>query len=664
MSVSISSMTATWRNVKLAELQSELDQKATDLAARCDESEGSRKKLIGASKAFKKETPEEARKAAAPLLKLFQVEVDVLSKRSKAAETAFLNIYKRIIELADPLPALEAAEQNLRKLQKAADIEVENQKLRDTINGYKKDFAEMKGHELTIQRLNNKIKELEKENDNNVTLCIDEKEKELQSMFSEKERELVETQQLVAGKLGATEQRAANTQQKLESLQNELLEIRAKFEEERHAKSEELYMLEADFERATHRAESAEKDADQLREKLSSSVPAVASSAEQGDESAHIAGLEAELSRKEREINHLSADFSAASDKHQVSLSKLTRQLEGFIESNKKLTVEKDELATQLVYQKDYCILKKELDILMSTQFSGEDEAKIESQSLETLLLGQNRSLQSENSQLRKENISITNDLKLSDTDSHNMRHQVQNQEALIEKLEKDLLMVNALPSAYRTTGDGQASPPNAQADFLADAVKEVAQKSTALLSDFPVSGSSSDSSLLTIVQSQRERFRLRVQDLEHENMTQSQTIQSLTQEIESMRLDNVKLYEKIKFLQNYRPNSFYTNTVNDDEAGRKYAGQYEEQLDPFAKFSKSERHRKYTSLSPHDKITLNMGRFILGNKVARTFVFVYTIIIHCLLYLVLYKFGNTSDCKHHLAELCYEQFGDNRNPS
>ncbi|CBY15595.1 unnamed protein product, partial [Oikopleura dioica] len=216
MSVSIAAMAATWRNVKLPDLQAELDEKATDLAAKSSESDVSRKKLIGASKTFKKESPEDARKAAAPLLKLFQGEVDALSKRSKAAETAFLNTYKRIIELADPLPALEAAELNLKKLQKAKDIEVENQKLKDTINGYKKDFAEMKGHEITIQKLNHKIKELESENDNNVSQCIDEKEKELQSMFSEKERELLETQQMVAGKLGQTEQRAALTQQKLE----------------------------------------------------------------------------------------------------------------------------------------------------------------------------------------------------------------------------------------------------------------------------------------------------------------------------------------------------------------------------------------------------------------------------------------------------------------
>ena len=38
MSVSIAAMAATWRNVKLTELQSEMDEKATDLAAKSSES--------------------------------------------------------------------------------------------------------------------------------------------------------------------------------------------------------------------------------------------------------------------------------------------------------------------------------------------------------------------------------------------------------------------------------------------------------------------------------------------------------------------------------------------------------------------------------------------------------------------------------------------------
>ena len=76
-------------------------------------------------------------------------------------------------------------------------------------------------------------------------------------------------------------------------------------------------------------------------------------------------------------------------------------------------------------------------------------------------------------------------------------------------------------------------------------------------------------------------------------------------------------------------------------------------------KFSRNEKLRKYTNLSAHDKITLNMGKFILSNKIARTCIFVYTIVIHMLLYVILYKFGNTTDCKNHLGELCSERFGE-----
>ena len=68
-----------------------------------------------------------------PSTQLFQSEVDALSKRAKAAETAFLSIYKKIIELPDPLPALEQAETLQKKVQKLGEIEIENQKLKGTL---------------------------------------------------------------------------------------------------------------------------------------------------------------------------------------------------------------------------------------------------------------------------------------------------------------------------------------------------------------------------------------------------------------------------------------------------------------------------------------------------------------------------------------------------
>ena len=247
-------MTETWRELKLAEIQEDMDQTATSLANKKDESDSSRKKLIvernpfslfgsrtqvfntqnnhrvglyievscseqlstGKSKKFKKDCPEESRKQVQPLLKLFQSEVDALSKRAKWAETAFLSIYKvlteiqisaqlalglkvnswilkglksddiklskyypiipqntlitvsqKIIELPDPLPALEQAEVLQKKVHKLGEIEIENQKLKDTINAYKKDFAEMKNNESKVQKLEKQLNEAKESNQEN-----------------------------------------------------------------------------------------------------------------------------------------------------------------------------------------------------------------------------------------------------------------------------------------------------------------------------------------------------------------------------------------------------------------------------------------------------------------------------------------------------------------
>ncbi|KAG7215596.1 hypothetical protein INR49_022122 [Caranx melampygus] len=136
--------------------------------------------------------------------------------------------------------------------------------------------------------------------------------------------------------------------------------------------------------------------------------------------------------------------------------------------------------------------------------------------------------------------------------------------------------------------------------------------------------------SLLSIISSQRERFRSRNQELEAENRSMQQTMQALQNELDSLRADNIKLYEKIKFLQSYP-----SKAGGSDDTVMRYSSQYEERLDPFASFSKKERQRRYLSLSPWDKATLSLGRVILSNKVARTIAFFYTLFLHCLVFLI-----------------------------
>lgn len=46
---------------------------------------------------------------SSPLHAAYQTEIDNLTKRSKAAESAFLSVYKVLADAPDPYPLLEAA---------------------------------------------------------------------------------------------------------------------------------------------------------------------------------------------------------------------------------------------------------------------------------------------------------------------------------------------------------------------------------------------------------------------------------------------------------------------------------------------------------------------------------------------------------------------------
>ena len=65
--------------------------------------------------------------------------------------------------------------------------------------------------------------------------------------------------------------------------------------------------------------------------------------------------------------------------------------------------------------------------------------------------------------------------------------------------------------------------------------------------------------------------------------MAQQQQVVLLQNEMDKLRSDNVKLYEKIKFLQTFPTKG---SSLNDDAENR-YSTEYETRLDPFSSFSR-----------------------------------------------------------------------------
>ncbi|KAK2558324.1 Protein CASP, partial [Acropora cervicornis] len=527
-----------------------LDITATELADRQDESDTSRKKLVELSRDFKKNTPEDTRKKVAPLLKSFQAEIDALSKRSKASETAFLSIYKKLVDvpgtdekekkiiilvkwllfsLSDPLPILE---QSVIQQQK-------------------------------VSKLQGRVRE---------------KEKDMQKVFFDKENALQEKQVSVAKKLGEAEHNAATLQA----------------------------------------ASSAERQVESLREEL------LAAQLETIDAISR-ASLEQELAAKERQISQLVSDVQQ----------------------------------------------------LQVTQGKAKELATSEISRLEDLLASKTTALRELESKLEEQNNyeEIKRELRCRYTELHSKYNEavntVKEQKELIGQLETDLLSVNALPSAFRGQGEGEAGPPT-EKELVSNAVQQAVASGTGPLRPsvhcafnplfmrtfiiYSEGGLTGDNveSLLPIVASQRERFKVRNMELEAQLRHNQQQITVLQNEVDTLRSDNVKLYEKIKFLQSYPTKG--QGGRDDDSAVSRYSSQYEQRLDPFSAFNQREKQQRYLGLSPYEKVTLNLGKFIMSNKVARTIAFFYTLLVHLM---VLYKLAYTESCKRDVATECARRFAE-----
>ncbi|EDL19311.1 cut-like 1 (Drosophila), isoform CRA_d, partial [Mus musculus] len=657
MAANVGSMFQYWKRFDLQQLQRELDATATVLANRQDESEQSRKRLIEQSREFKKNTPEDLRKQVAPLLKSFQGEIDALSKRSKEAEAAFLTVYKRLIDVPDPVPALDVGQQLEIKVQRLHDIETENQKLRETLEEYNKEFAEVKNQEVTIKALKEKIREYEQTLKSQAETIALEKEQKLQNDFAEKERKLQETQMSTTSKLEEAEHKLQTLQTALEKTRTELFDLKTKYDEETTAKADEIEMIMTDLERANQRAEVAQREAETLREQLSSANHSL-QLASQIQKAPDVAievltrsSLEVELAAKEREIAQLVEDVQRL----QASLTKLRENSASQISQLEQQLNAKNstlkQLEEKLKGQADYEEVKKELNTLKSMEFAPSEGAGTQDSTkpLEVLLLEKNRSLQSENATLRISNSDLSGrcaELQIHLTEA---TAKAVEQKELIARLEQDL---STIQSIQRPDAEGAS-------EQGLEKIPEPIKEATALFYGPSMSSSGTlpegqVDSLLSIISSQRERFRTRNQELEAESRMAQHTIQALQSELDSLRADNIKLFEKIKFLQSYPGRG-----IGSDDTELRYSSQYEERLDPFSSFSKRERQRKYLGLSPWDKATLGMGRLILSNKMARTISFFYTLFLHCLVFLVLYKLAWSESVERDCAATCAKKFAD-----
>ena len=163
MSTKLQNLATFWQNFGLANVQKGLDEVATEITARQDESDTSRKALIELLRDFKKTSPDEVKQTVSPVVKTFQNEIDALAKRAKAAEKAFFDIYQTLADVPDPLPILEQSiERNQQLASKIQDYEIETKQLRETMGDQANEITELKTKEKKMQELQSLVAQYDK----------------------------------------------------------------------------------------------------------------------------------------------------------------------------------------------------------------------------------------------------------------------------------------------------------------------------------------------------------------------------------------------------------------------------------------------------------------------------------------------------------------------
>lgn len=678
----ITSTRDTWVELNFGDLLKQLESTVVELASNRESGETSRASLVQLTRDFRKSASEETRKAVLSLLKSYQSEVDASRKRCAYAEEAYLTIYKKLIELPDPTLALMEVQSLQKKANKCAELECEVRRLKESNDQLKSEVSAAKQLEHENIRLQKSVDDLTQKISSQLKDKCAEIEKTSAILRAEREQEILIIKAETEGKLHSMEEKVLNLTNALELAQSELFSRKLEADKLETGKSSELDILLEDLDKANNRIHDLEA---RLSSSDEQSFDARALTEQIAQLQSKLEGMESDLQLKENEVaRYLSINESLRQEKDSQQ-SKMLATI-GDLEST--LAATKSQLSVveaQLTSQSDYSEVCRELALLRSIEFPdtiepsgrGEPEGKIDASHvdshfpapsrppLESLLMHKNRALQNQLAELSSMNDRIQVELTRVQLCETEARQQIREQTELITLLEADLYRAQTAVSRQAELPVGGIQSSGLGGRMLAEAIGDDSPSS-----DF-LSPGLVDPSLLHIVEHQRDRFRARTNELEQVESNLRQQLLTLQREMQSVRSDNVKLYEKIRFLQSYSGPSSWQASLKDRTSNssiitdlplavdQKYSQAYEANLDPFNQFSRQERLRHYQILQPHEKVMLKIVRLVVGNRRARLGAFVYALALHILVFLALYNAVHFQNSAADTEASCLQRYAE-----
>ncbi|KAG0701321.1 CASP C terminal-domain-containing protein [Suillus ampliporus] len=665
---------ATWKDIKLQELQKTLDAQGIEIVDNQKESVLGRKQLADRTKEFKKIPDDEKLNSFKGLLKglhilwlmcCYELLIPAQHTRQRSTTSQSGQRFPRmrsstctrsLPEAPDPYPLLEAAVDQAVKATEAYALEAEVARLRT-------ENAELRQSSSAHDASKRRVEQLEARMDE----LVAQKESEINAAYDERMRNYEEREQDLQRQVSLYRDQVRDLRLSNESNQAKLFDHSQRQDQEIISRLGEADMIMVDLERANSRVATVE----QRNEALRGEIEALRTGSESSE---RVRSLTSRLSELESECTRLEGAVD-------VARGAATRSEERIAEKAREADfarAEVDVLKTKLKTYADYDEVKRELEILKYVEFAGldpdddwsspdEDEDGVhlpnpnadkanaqQGKSLEVLLATKNKRILEELTRFRILRTSLEASLQSTQDELAETHIELAKQQALCEKLETDLLALNTNSGSgpREEGGDNGESGISGLGLELGLRSKDAAGPSTTRSTPIPFT-SSADTSILPIVTSQRDRFRQRNAELEEELRKHYHTISELRTEVKSLQSDNLKLYEKVRYMQSYReqgsvsqldplPPSSSSSAFNGSGNGRdelgKWGARYEEAMNPFEAFRGREATRAYEALNPVERGVLVLTRGIIGNRRARTAFISYAAALHLLVFVTMYE--------------------------
>ncbi|KAI7887707.1 CASP C terminal-domain-containing protein [Mucor mucedo] len=657
-----------WKGIQLSNLQKELDQQGLAIVEKQKDGLVSRKKLAEQTREFKKIPDEEKLQKFKTLLKGYQSEIDNITKRTKYAESSFLTVYKLLADAPDPAPLFEAAVDQSAKMVDHTALANENSALREQLEKANQSIKHYEAVEKTNLELVQKISTMEASLTERKSKDTSNLEQEMKDQYSDKIRQYKEREHDLQKRLNQALDQLTDLRQSHDDTQAQLIGHDQKYDEEVIGKLAELDMVTMDLERANGRIIQLEKKVDDLKEENSK--------LQETRDTIEGNTLANESYQHDAEISKLIKDVETYKDLFKKTEIRLSKKIKDLTLEVKSLAEERDSLKKKVKGFEDYDEIKRELQIMKYVEFStGDDDDDFDANdvlkrddledSLEVRLMEKNKKLENEYTQIKVSFADLQKNYETKSKSLVDLTNKLNDKIALIQRLEEDLLRIG---QQSKESNIVDSLGRNSSSSNFSAMISSPRTPDGAMTPHMDKNGKE-DKSILPIVMSQRDRFRQRNAELEERTRSLETTLQDTRAEVQNLKADNLKLFERLKFVhvwkeqQQENPSlvnrsvalnmdtaetstrSFKKSNKSDDPSD-KYGKIYEETMNPFTQFHRKEENRRYNALNPAEKLTLNLTRILFSHKWSRYFFIVYSLLLHLLVVVTLYQLS-LWECRH-----------------